>query len=240
MSFGAVATMEDSSRKGINIIKVVGVGTGAGNVVKKMIYGGLPHLKFIVVDTDKKCLLRLKIEQDHYLLLGPNVTKGKGAKGNPYIGAQAALDSIEEVTEFLTGSEVVILIVCLGCGTGTGAAPLIAKLSRKLGAFTIAFVTTPFQIEGNRRMNHAKQGLEELRRCVDVINVLPNDRLFLIANRRSPKIGDMLSLADKRLFQGVVTVTRRSNQHGWFRKIDFSNLSINMGVRGLKKTRWKL
>ncbi len=181
-------------------IKVVGVGGGGGNAIRNMIRKGLKGVEFIVANTDYRVLdLNPAPEK---IQLGKELTKGLGAGGNPEIGREAALEAEEEIRRVLTGADMVFVTAGLGGGTGTGAAPVVARISKELGALTVAVVTKPFRFEGKQRMLVAERGLEELRKYVDTIITIPNDRLLALASPNA-KLFEMFEKADDVLYYAV-------------------------------------
>ncbi len=178
----------------VAVVKVIGVGGGGGNAINTMVENRLQGVEFITANTDKQALDQSRA--DVCLQIGPGITKGLGAGADPETGEQAALESIDEITGSLKGADMVFVAAGLGGGTGTGAAPIVAKASREMGALTVAVVTKPFHFEGKFRMRNAEQGWEELRKYADTIITVPNDRLLSLMQKNS-KLSDMLSMADK-------------------------------------------
>jgi cell division protein FtsZ len=181
-------------------IKVVGVGGGGGNAIKRMMRSGLQGVDFVAANTDQQALQ--SNDAPEKLQLGANLTSGLGAGANPEIGRQAALESTEEIADLLEGSDMVFVTGGLGGGTATGAAPVIARLANELGALTVAVVTQPFRFEGQRRMQQANQGLQELEDAVDTLISIPNDRLLAMVGPETPLV-EAFSVADTVLHQGV-------------------------------------
>ena len=181
-------------------IKVVGVGGGGGNAIKRMMRSGLQGVDFVAANTDQQALQ--SNDAPEKLQLGANLTGGLGAGANPEIGRQAALESTEEIADLLEGSDMVFVTGGLGGGTATGAAPVIARLANELGALTVAVVTRPFRFEGQRRMQQANQGLQELEDSVDTLISIPNDRLLTMVGPDTPLV-EAFSEADTVLHQGV-------------------------------------
>ncbi len=181
-------------------IKVVGVGGGGGNAIRNMIRKGLKGVEFIAANTDYRVLdLNPAPEK---IQLGKDLTKGLGAGGNPEIGREAALEAEEDIRRVLSGADMVFITAGLGGGTGTGAAPVFARISKELGALTVAVVTKPFRFEGKQRMLVAQKGLEELGRYVDTIITIPNDRLLALASPNA-KLFEMFEKADDVLYYAV-------------------------------------
>ena len=181
-------------------IKVVGVGGGGGNAIKRMMRSGLQGVDFVAANTDQQALQ--SNDAPEKLQLGANLTHGLGAGANPEIGRQAALESTEQIADLLEGSDMVFVTGGLGGGTATGAAPVIARLANELGALTVAVVTRPFRFEGQRRMQQANQGLQELEDAVDTLISIPNDRLLAMVGPETPLV-EAFSVADTVLHQGV-------------------------------------
>ena len=167
--------MHDLERDQIAKIKVIGVGGGGNNAVNRMIESGVGGVEFIVANTDLQVLNVSKAETK--IQIGKELTEGLGAGANPEIGREAALESKAEIEAALAGADMVFVTCGLGGGTGTGAAPVVAEIAQSQGALTVAIVTKPFKFEGRKRMEQAEVGLEELKKHVDTIIVIPNDRL---------------------------------------------------------------
>ncbi|HLV36274.1 MAG TPA: cell division protein FtsZ [Spirillospora sp.] len=181
-------------------IKVVGVGGGGGNAVNRMINEGLGGVEFLSVNTDNQALMLSKAKTR--VRIGDKLTRGLGAGGNPEIGRKAAEESQDELYEVLRGADMVFIACGMGGGTGTGASPVIAQISKELGALTIGVVTRPFSFEGSRRTQVAEAGIEALKSQVDTLIVIPNDRLTQIADKRAT-LQQAFSLADDVLRQGI-------------------------------------
>ena len=210
--------------EGVAVVKVIGVGGGGGNAINTMVADRLQGVEFITANTDKQAL-----EQscaDVCLQIGPGITKGLGAGADPEIGEQAAGESIDELTDSLKGADMVFVAAGLGGGTGTGAAPVVAKAAKELGALTVAVVTKPFHFEGKSRMRNAEQGWAELRKYADTIITVPNDRLLSLMQKNS-RLSDMLSMADKVLLQAVKGITDLINVPGLM-NADFADLRTVM------------
>lgn len=165
------------SQNYLAVIKVVGVGGGGCNAVNRMIEAGLKGVEFLAVNTDAQALLTS--DADVKLDIGRDLTRGLGAGADPDKGRQAAEDHADEIEESLKGADMVFVTAGEGGGTGTGAAPVVAKIARSLGALTIGVVTRPFSFEGHRRSSQAEQGIDNLRDEVDTLIVIPNDKLLL-------------------------------------------------------------
>ena len=163
------------------VIKVVGVGGGGVNAVNRMIDVGLKGVEFVAINTDAQALLMS--DADVKLDIGRDLTRGLGAGADPSIGRQAAEDHEEELRDVLRGADMVFVTAGEGGGTGTGGAPVVARVARELGALTVGVVTRPFAFEGRRRAQAAEDGIEELRAEVDTLIVIPNDRLLQLSNK---------------------------------------------------------
>jgi cell division protein FtsZ len=210
--------------EGVAIVKVIGVGGGGGNAINTMVANRLQGVQFIVANTDKQALDQSNA--DICLQLGPSITKGLGAGADPETGEQSALESIEEIKENLKGSDMVFITAGLGGGTGTGAAPVVARVSKELGALTVAVVTKPFNFEGRHRKENAESGWKELHKYADTIITVPNDRLLSMMQKTS-KLSEMLSLADTVLLQAVKGITDLINVPGLI-NADFADLKTVM------------
>jgi len=208
----------------VAVVKVIGIGGGGGNAINTMVDNRLQGVEFIVANTDKQALDQSKA--DICIQLGPSITKGLGAGADPETGAQSAHESMEEVKECLVGSDMVFITAGLGGGTGTGAAPVVAKISKELGALTVAVVTKPFNFEGRQRQRNAESGWQELHKYADTIITVPNDRLLSMMQKTS-RLSDMLSLADTVLLQAVKGITDLINVPGLI-NADFADLRTVM------------
>ncbi len=181
-------------------IKVVGVGGGGNNAVNRMILAGIKSANFLAINTDKQALYLSKATQR--MQIGEKLTKGLGAGADPEIGRQAAEESRAAITEALKGTDLVFITAGMGGGTGTGAAPVIAAIAKELGALTVAVVTKPFMFEGTRRMANAEQGIANLRKSVDTLVVIPNDKLTQNFNKDITMV-EAFRKADDVLRQGI-------------------------------------
>ncbi|MEZ5401364.1 MAG: cell division protein FtsZ [Bryobacteraceae bacterium] len=181
-------------------IKVLGIGGGGGNAVARMMEAGLAGVEFFVLNTDRQALQASPVPNK--LAIGSKVTNGLGAGSDPAVGRQAALEDTERIIEALEGADMVFITACLGGGTGTGAAPIIASLAKELNALTVAVVTTPFRFEGPRRMKIAEHGLAELAGTVDTVITIPNTRLLEVAPEKTGFL-EAFRLADDVLRQAV-------------------------------------
>ena len=210
--------------EGVAIVKVIGVGGGGGNAINTMVAHKLQGVEFIAANTDRQALNLSKA--DICIQLGPGITKGLGAGADPETGNMAAMESLEEIRDALKGSDMVFVTAGLGGGTGTGAAPIVAKASRELGALTVAVVTKPFSFEGKFRKRNAEEGWQELQKYADTIITVPNDRLLSIMQKNS-KLSDMLAMADNVLLQAVKGITDLINVPGLI-NADFADLRTVM------------
>jgi len=209
---------------GVAVVKVIGVGGGGGNAINTMVEDRLQGVEFITANTDKQALNISRA--DVCLQIGPGITKGLGAGADPETGEQAALESIDEITDSIKGADMVFVAAGLGGGTGTGAAPVVAKAAKEMGALTVAVVTKPFHFEGKFRMRNAEGGWNELRKYADTIITVPNDRLLSLMQKNS-KLSDMLTMADQVLLQAVKGITDLINVPGLM-NADFADLRTVM------------
>ncbi|GAA4898197.1 cell division protein FtsZ [Stackebrandtia albiflava] len=210
------------------VIKVVGVGGGGVNAVNRMIEAGLKGVEFIAINTDAQALLMS--DADVKLDVGRELTRGLGAGANPEVGAKAAEDHRDEIEEVLKGADMVFVTCGEGGGTGTGGAPVIANIARKLGALTIGVVTRPFTFEGKRRQTQAVEGIEELRNECDTLIVIPNDRLLQTGDRGITMM-DAFRLADQVLLSGVQGITDLITTPGLI-NLDFADVKSVMSGAG--------
>ena len=185
-------------------IKVIGVGGGGGNAVNRMIETGVKGVEFIVANTDYQVLSKSKA--DVKIQLGKQLTEGLGAGGKPEIGRESAVESKKEIEEALKGADMIFITCGMGGGTGPGAAGIVAEIAQGLGALTVAIVTKPFTFEGRRRMENAMQGIEELKKHVDTLIVIPNDRLREIIDKSTPLI-EAFKEVDNVLRRGVQSIS---------------------------------
>ena len=187
---------------GIVKIKVVGVGGGGGNAVNRMVDAGISSAEFVVVNTDKQALLMFDTRKCETLQIGEKLTNGLGAGADPKKGEMAAEESKEMLKKMLEGVDLLFITAGMGGGTGTGAAPVIASLSREMGILTVAIVTKPFAFEGSRRMNNAMKGIEKLKEYVDALLIVPNDKLMQVLPKNTP-IVQAFKEADEVLRKGI-------------------------------------
>ena len=210
------------------VIKVVGIGGGGVNAVNRMIEVGLKGVEFIAINTDAQALLMS--DADVKLDIGRDLTRGLGAGANPDVGRQAADDHADEIEEVLKGADMVFVTAGEGGGTGTGGAPVVARIARSLGALTIGVVTRPFGFEGRRRGTQADDGIESLRGEVDTLIVIPNDRLLSLTDRQISVI-DAFKQADHVLLQGVSGITDLITTPGLI-NLDFADVKSVMQGAG--------
>ncbi|WP_183094105.1 cell division protein FtsZ [Nocardioides stalactiti] len=210
------------------IIKVVGIGGGGVNAVNRMIEVGLKGVEFIAINTDAQALLMS--DADVKLDIGRELTRGLGAGANPDVGGKAAEDHAEEIEEVMKGADMVFVTAGEGGGTGTGGAPVVARIARSLGALTIGVVTRPFAFEGARRKKSADDGIERLREEVDTLIVIPNDRLLQISDR-NVSVMDAFRQADQVLLQGVSGITDLITTPGLI-NVDFADVKAVMSNAG--------
>jgi cell division protein FtsZ len=210
------------------VIKVVGVGGGGVNAVNRMIEAGLKGVEFIAINTDAQQLIMS--DADVKLDIGRKLTRGLGAGAAPEIGRQAALDHSDEIEEMLRGADMVFVTAGEGGGTGTGGAPIVAKIAKELGALTVGVVTKPFTFEGKRRTSQAEEGIENLRAEVDTLIVIPNDRLLAISDRSISQL-EAFKSADQVLLSGVQGITDLITTPGLI-NLDFADVKSVMEGAG--------
>ena len=220
--------MHDLERDQIAKIKVIGVGGGGNNAVNRMIESGVGGVEFIVANTDLQVLNVSKAETK--IQIGKELTEGLGAGANPEIGREAALESKAEIEAALAGADMVFVTCGLGGGTGTGAAPVVAEIAQSQGALTVAIVTKPFKFEGRKRMEQAEVGLEELKKHVDTIIIIPNDRLRDMIDRTTPIVQAFLEV-DNVLRRGVQSISDLIAVSGLV-NLDFADVKAVMQKRG--------
>jgi cell division protein FtsZ len=220
--------LEENISIGANI-KVVGIGGGGNNAVTTMIDGGLGGVEFIVANTDRQALTAHKAVCK--IQLGDELTKGLGAGANPEIGKRAAIESYNEIVESLDGADMVFVTAGMGGGTGTGGAPIVAKIARELGALTIGVVTRPFMFEGKKRMRHADGGIQDLKENVDSLIVIPNQKLLAISNEKTPLV-ETFKKADEVLLQAVKGISDLINKRGLI-NLDFADIRTVMMSKGM-------
>jgi cell division protein FtsZ len=210
-------------------IKVIGIGGGGSNAVNTMIAAGLPGVDFLAANTDAQAL-RTNLATVKFQL-GEKLTRGLGAGGNPEVGKRAALEDVERLAEYLSGADMIFVTAGMGGGTGTGAAPVVAKVAKELGCLTVGVVTKPFMFEGRRRAKQAEEGLRELKAAVDTLITIPNQRLLSVAGRNSP-IVDTFKKADDVLLQAVRGIADLITVHGLI-NLDFADVRAIMAEMGM-------
>ena len=209
-------------------IKVIGIGGGGGNAVNRMIESGVKGVDFIVANTDAQVLNTSLAENK--IALGSSLTDGLGAGGKPDTGRDAAVESKKEIEEALKGADMVFITCGMGGGTGTGAAPVVAEIAQQLGALTVAIVTKPFTFEGRKRMENAIIGLEELKKHVDTLIVIPNDKLREIIDKTTPML-EAFKEVDNVLRRGVQSISDLIAVAGLI-NLDFADVKAVMEKRG--------
>ncbi len=209
-------------------ITVFGVGGAGGNAVNNMITAGLQGVDFVVANTDAQALTMSKAER--VVQMGVQVTEGLGAGSQPDVGRAAAEEVLDEIRDHLSGAHMVFVTAGMGGGTGTGAAPVIAKTARDLGILTVGVVTKPFHFEGQRRMRLADGGIAELQKCVDTLLIIPNQNLFRVANEKTT-FADAFALADQVLYSGVACITDLMVKEGLI-NLDFADVRAVMREMG--------
>jgi cell division protein FtsZ len=220
--------MLDPGNSYLAVIRVVGVGGGGTNAVNRMVDAGLKGVEFIAVNTDAQALLMC--DADVKLHIGGKITQGLGAGANPEVGREAAEESRDEIREAIKGSDMVFVTAGKGGGTGTGAAPVVAEISKELGALTVGVVTRPFSFEGKRRSDQAEEGIRTLREAVDTVIIIPNDRLLQVVEKRTSII-DAFKVADDILRQGVQGITDLITVPGLI-NLDFADVKAIMKDAG--------
>jgi cell division protein FtsZ len=209
-------------------ITVFGVGGGGGNAVNNMIHGGLEGVEFVVANTDAQALSMSSAEK--IIQLGVEATEGLGAGSQPEVGAAAAEECITEIQDYLAGTHMAFVTAGMGGGTGTGAAPVVARAAREMGILTVGVVTKPFQFEGQRRLSTAEAGIIELQKNVDTLIVIPNQNLFRIANEKTT-FADAFGMADQVLYSGVACITDLMVKEGLI-NLDFADVRAVMRDMG--------
>lgn len=218
---------DDTMECGVNI-KVIGVGGGGNNAVNRMIVTNIRGVEFVSVNTDRQALR--KSEAPNQLVIGEKITKGFGAGANPQIGARAAEESIDDIRTILEGTDMVFVTAGMGGGTGTGAAPVVARVARELDILTVGIVTKPFAFEGKRRMEQAEAGIAELAQYVDSLIVIPNERLKQVSNAKIT-LSTAFGIADDVLRRGVQSISGLINIPG-FINLDFADVTSVMANAG--------
>ncbi len=220
--------MMEAPQNYLAVIKVVGIGGGGVNAVNRMIEAGLRGVEFIAVNTDAQTLLMSDAEVK--LDIGRETTRGLGAGSDSEVGQRAAEEHSDEVEEILKGADMVFITAGEGGGTGTGGAPVLAQIARELGALTIGVVTRPFGFEGRMRATQADLGITELKKAVDTLIVVPNDRLLQVSDPHTPMV-DAFRMADQVLYQGVEGITSLITTPGLI-NLDFADVKAVMSGAG--------
>ena len=229
----------DNFESGV-VIRVIGVGGGGNNAINRMIAANIRGVEFVSVNTDRQALRNS--EAPTQLVIGEKITRGFGAGANPDIGARSAEESIDEIKRVLSGADMVFVTAGMGGGTGTGAAPIVARVAHEMNILTIGIVTKPFSFEGKRRMEQAERGIKELRQYVDSLVVIPNEKLKQVSDTRIT-LGNAFEIADDVLRRGVQSISELINVPG-FINLDFADVTsvmknagyAHMGVGGAKGT----
>ena len=211
------------------IIKVVGVGGGGCNAVNRMVESGLQGVTFIAVNTDRQALSRCQAEVK--IQIGEKVAGGRGAGADPEVGQKAAEETIDEIVSYLQDADMVFVTAGMGGGTGTGAAPIIAKAAMDCGALTVAVVTKPFTFEGKKRAQRAEKGIQYLSNFCDSLVVIPNDRL-IDSSEKSTSMLEAFAMADDILRQGVQGISDLISEYGLV-NVDFADVQTVMEGRGV-------
>ena len=214
--------MTHSQPRGVRaVIRVVGVGGGGSNAIDRMIEDGVRDVEFVAINTDAQVL---RMSKAHYkICIGERLTRGMGAGGDPGVGERAAEETNDELYEILKGSNLVFITAGMGGGTGTGAAPIVASIAQDLGILTVAVVTKPFKFEGSKRLNQAEAGIEQLRKYVDALVVVPNDRLVEAYAKRGVSMIQGFQIADSVLRQGIQGVSDLITKPGVV-NVDFADV----------------
>ena len=207
----------------------MGVGGGGCNAVNRMIEAELRNVNFIALNTDKQDLDMSRAESK--LQIGEKLTKGLGAGGNPEVGQKSAEENVEDISKLLSGADMVFVTAGMGGGTGTGAAPIVAKIAKDMGILTVGVVTRPFSFEGRRRSEHAEMGIKFLKQFVDSIVIVPNDKLLTIAEPSTTMV-EALRMADEILKHGVQSITELISDNSLI-NADFADVQTIMRDRGV-------
>ena len=219
----------ESGQDNAAVIKVIGVGGGGCNAVNRMMEADLKGVQFIAVNTDRQALNRCKAETK--IQIGEKLTRGLGAGGNPEVGQRSAEETLDEITDLLEGSDMVFITAGMGGGTGTGAAPIIAKASKDLGILTVGVVTKPFSFEGKKRKDQAELGLSFLKKYVDSLVVVPNDKLLQNCEKNTSML-QAFTMADDILRQGVQGISDLISDFALI-NVDFADVKSVMTDRGI-------
>lgn len=209
-------------------LALLGIGGGGGNALRTMIDCGLKGVDLYAVNTDAQALE--EHDQTTRIQIGANITKGLGAGADPKIGKKAAQESIEELKSYLKGINMLFITACMGGGTGTGAAPVIANLAKEMGILTVGVVTTPWKYDGTKRMRMAKEGIEELSKCLDTMIVVPNENVFRVANIET-SFDECNEIINRTLYDGVSAISSLITKRGRI-NIDFADVKTIMAFVG--------
>ena len=220
--------LDNDFESGVDI-RVIGVGGGGNNAVNRMISSNIKGVEFIAINTDRQALARCGAAKK--ICIGERVTRGNGAGANPEMGAKSAEESVDEIKEAIDGADMVFVATGMGGGTGTGAAPVVARLAKEQGILTVGIVTKPFKFEGNRRMTQADNGIIELSKYVDSLVVIPNERLKEFTQEKIT-ILNAFGIADDVLKHGVKSISDLINVPG-FVNLDFADVSSVMKDAGM-------
>ena len=221
--------LEEEYNGNLPVIKVIGVGGGGGNAVNRMVNSNVKSVEFIAINTDDHVLQTSKANQKIHI--GEKLTHGKGAGSQPAIGEKAAVENADEIAAALKDTDMVFITAGMGGGTGTGAAPIVAKIAKELGILTVAIVTKPFAFEGKHRMQQAEAGIEELRQQVDSLVIVPNERLKCVSEERIT-LKNAFEVADDVLRQGVQSISDLILIPGLV-NLDFADVTAVMANAGL-------
>lgn len=219
--------LERAPESGV-VIRVIGVGGGGNNAVNRMINAKIRGVEFISINTDRQALRTS--EAPTQMVIGEKITKGFGAGANPEIGARAAEESYEDIKKALSGADMVFVTAGMGGGTGTGAAPVVARIAREMNILTVGIVTKPFSFEGKRRQEQAERGISELRQYVDSLVVIPNEKLKEVSETPIT-LGNAFQIADDVLRRGVQSISELINVPG-FINLDFADVTAIMKNAG--------
>ena len=220
--------VEENNQFGASI-KVIGIGGGGSNALTTMIESGLQGVEFIAANTDRQAIDAHRA--DVKIQLGTELTKGLGAGANPDIGKRAAMESYNDIVERLEGADMVFVTAGMGGGTGTGGAPVIAKIAKEVGALTIGIVTRPFSFEGRKRQRQADHGLQEIKENVDTLIVIPNQKLLAISSEKTPLL-ETFKRADEVLLHAVQGISDLINIRGLI-NLDFADIRTVMAGQGM-------
>ena len=218
----------DNSLEGNVCIKVVGVGGGGNNAVNRMIASNIRGVEFVAINTDRQALKNSQAQTQ--IVIGEKITKGFGAGANPGIGERAAEDSIDDIKSMLAGADMVFITAGMGGGTGTGAAPVVARVAHEMDILTVAIVTKPFLFEGKKRMDQALEGIKEIRQYVDSLVVIPNERLKQVSDTRIT-LFNAFEIADDVLRRGVQSISDLIIGTGYI-NLDFADVTSVMANSG--------